>query len=67
MDDDPFTQYMTSLYWVSQTITTVGFGDMGIGLNSEYLFAIIWMLVGNVYYGLGVGQVTNLLAQRDVV
>lgn len=54
-DDDPGTQYMTSLYWVSQTITTVGFGDMSIGLNVEYLFATAWMLVGNIYYGFAVG------------
>ena len=52
---------MVSWYWVSQTITTVGFGDMSIGTSTEFIFTIFWMLLGNVFYGFVVGQVTTLL------
>ena len=38
---------------------------MSIGTKTEYLFAIVWMFIGNIYYGYALGQVTNLLAQLD--
>ena len=44
---DPWNmQYLVSFYWSMQTITTVGFGDISIGLLEEYLFALLWMAFG---------------------
>ena len=58
-------QYMVSVYWAFQTVTTVGFGDIGISLLEEYILSIIWMLFGVSVYTLTIGNVSSIIASLD--
>ena len=51
------SQYLVSFYWAMQTITTVGFGDIGISLLEEYLLALGWMVFGVSIYTICIGNV----------
>ena len=48
-----------------QTITTVGFGDIGICLLEEYLLALLWMVFGVSIYTITIGSVSSLIASND--
>ena len=48
-----------------QTITTVGFGDIGIGLLEEYLLALGWMVFGVSIYTICIGNVSSIIATMD--
>ena len=64
--DEPATwKYMISVYWAIQTVTTVGFGDIGIKHREEYVLAIIWMYFGVFIYMLFIGNVSNIIANID--
>jgi hypothetical protein len=43
----------------------VGFGDIGIATQSEYLLAIIWMFFGVSFYSYTVGAVAGIIAKMD--
>jgi hypothetical protein len=40
----PYEQYIRAVDWATQTLTTVGFGDVPAQTNSEKIFAIIWVI-----------------------
>ena len=48
-----------------QTITTVGFGDIGISLIEEYILALIWMVFGVSIYTICIGNVSTVIASFD--
>ena len=58
-------KYLVSFYWAMQTITTVGFGDISIGLQEEYLLALGWMVFGVAIYGICLGNVSTIIATID--
>lgn len=59
------TKYITSLYWVIETLTTVGYGETTPLTNAQYIFAMIIMLVGVATYGFIIGNVANILSKRN--
>jgi hyperpolarization activated cyclic nucleotide-gated potassium channel 1 len=65
IDADISMQYLQSLYWAFQTLTTVGFGDINGKNMQERLFAIMWMLIGIGFYSIMFGNMTNLLDSMD--
>ena len=48
-----------------QTITTVGFGDIGIGLLEEYILAFLWMIFGVSIYTICIGNVSTIIGAID--
>jgi hypothetical protein len=64
-DKPPTYQYMVSVYWAFQTVTTVGFGDIAITQLEEYILCIIWMLFGVSVYTLTIGNVSSIIASMD--
>ena len=38
--------YLYSVYFTVTTITTVGYGDMSAGNNSERIYCVIVMMIG---------------------
>ncbi len=62
---DNITKYITSLYWVIETLTTVGYGETTPLTNAQHIYAIIIMLTGVGTYGFIIGNVANLLSKRN--
>lgn len=56
---------MYSFYWAFQTITTVGFGDISIGMESEYIISTFWMFFGVSFYSFTVSNITSIMAGID--
>jgi len=60
-----FEEYVTSLYWCIQTITTVGYGDVMLTTIQHKIYAMMVMLFGVGVYGFVIGNVANILLKRD--
>lgn len=58
-------EYVTSLYWCIQTITTVGYGDVVLSTVAHKIYAMMVMLFGVGVYGFVIGNVANILLKRD--
>jgi len=65
VDAGAWTQYVASFYWASQTLTTVGFGDIAPGTPVERIIAILWMIVGVGVYSFTIGNLSSLLSNMD--
>jgi len=65
VDADPAAQYIASLFWSFQTITTVGFGDIFPETPIELLFANIWMIVGVLIYSFIIASLTTTILTLD--
>ena len=65
VDADNVTKYITSLYWVIETLTTVGYGETTPITNAQHIYAMIIMLAGVGVYGFIIGNVANLLSKRN--
>lgn len=66
MEDSLISErYIASLYWIVQTVVTVGYGDVGAGSQIERIMAIIAMFAGVIFFSLMVGSLTSLLSDLD--
>ena len=63
-DYSPRDQYLYSLYWSFQTLTTVGYGDIGVGNNTEKIFTIVWMFIGVSFYSFAIGNIQTIVAEK---
>ncbi len=64
-DSDGVTRYLQSIYWVIETLTTIGYGETTPTTNVQRMFAIVVMLCGVAVYGFVIGNVASMLAKRD--
>lgn len=58
-------QYLTSLYFIITTFSTVGYGDISASNSVEKMLCIIAMLVGVAAFSTGTSAITNLLTNYD--
>mmetsp|Transcript_26206 Transcript_26206/g.34084 ORF Transcript_26206/g.34084 Transcript_26206/m.34084 type:complete len:441 (+) Transcript_26206:1135-2457(+) len=66
MDDKPSgEQYLTSVYWVITTMTTVGYGDISPVNGSERAFGIVVMVSGCTLYGLLIAKITSIVGEYE--
>lgn len=66
-DGEPVSsRYITTLYWAMTTVTTVGYGDITPQNDDEKMFTMFSMIVGGAFYGYVVGNISVILASRDV-
>ena len=61
----PTTQYVRALYWVIQTMATVGYGDITPHRDFEYVFSILIMLMGASTYAFIIGNIASLASNLD--
>ncbi len=62
---NPLTQYIRALYWVIQTMATVGYGDITPHRDFEYVFSILVMLIGASTYAFIIGNIASLASNLD--
>eukprot|EP00931_Biecheleriopsis_adriatica_P079865 TRINITY_DN53205_c0_g1_i1.p1 TRINITY_DN53205_c0_g1~~TRINITY_DN53205_c0_g1_i1.p1 ORF type:complete len:696 (+),score=137.44 TRINITY_DN53205_c0_g1_i1:57-2144(+) len=65
-DPDNFSMYIAALYWAMTTMTTVGYGDITPTTDDERMYAMVAMVVGGAFYGYVVGNVSLIVANRDL-
>ena len=56
-------QYIASLYWVFETFSTVGYGDISPTRQAEYLFTFLLQCIGMFFFAMFVSKITNLFNQ----
>jgi len=59
-------QYLTSLYFIITTFSTVGYGDISASNNTEMVLCIFAMIAGVAAFAYGTSTFTNLLQNYDV-
>lgn len=65
IDKEDNEKYLTTFYWVTQTVVTTGYGDIPCKTAYEKMFAIGVMLIGVLVYSFCVGSITNFLINLD--
>jgi hypothetical protein len=60
-----FDLYLTAFYWITQTPTTVGYGDMPITTVAEKVFGIFIMLVGVITFSFATGALSSIISDID--
>jgi hypothetical protein len=63
--EDNFQQYLTSFYWIVQTITTVGYGDIDLNSNIEMIFCIVVMIIGVLSFSYSSASLASILQNYD--
>lgn len=66
-DDKPTTNelYFMAFYFVSTTVTTVGYGDIAPANSVERVFAVIMLFVGVICFASISGSLTSMITQSD--
>lgn len=59
-------KYVTSLYYASTQITTVGFGDISAKTTMERLFSVFSQMFGGFVFGYVLGNISTLLAKENL-
>lgn len=65
-DATPGERYLTGFYWITQTVITVGYGDIGAATDGERIMSIIAMCAGVLFFSLMVGSLTSIINEMDV-
>ncbi|MBL3657896.1 cyclic nucleotide-gated ion channel [Fulvivirga sediminis] len=60
-----FGNYLKALYWVSTTLTTVGYGDITPNTNAQYIYAICLQIMGVGVFGYIIGNIAGFLTRKD--
>lgn len=61
----PFDQYIYAMHWAIQTITTVGYGDVGAETVPEIIISLFWMLFGVAFYSFIIGNFSSIISSND--
>lgn len=56
IDQPEHIRYLWAMYWATQTVTTVGFGDVPANTEAEIFLCLVWMLVGVIFYAFIIGN-----------
>ena len=60
-----FDLYITSIYYVTTTMSTVGYGDISGGTASERIFCMVLMITGVIAFNLISGAIGALITNYD--
>lgn len=65
VNSDMVTLYITSIYFVFTTLTTVGYGDIVAFTKEERIFALIIMSFGVAFYSYTISNLSTIIASID--
>ena len=53
------------MHWATQTITTVGYGEIPAATIVEIYFSFTWMLIGVIFYSFLIGNFSSISESSD--
>ena len=59
--EDRYPLYVTSFYWITETITTVGYGDYSGKQNDELIFTMLLQFIGLIFFSLLMAAIKDTL------
>lgn len=62
---DQTTTYISSIYWVFTTLSTLGYGDLFPVEKNEYLFTMLIEFMGVFLFAYMMGNINNLIEKLD--
>lgn len=57
--------YFISLFFVTQTFTTVGYGDVATANTAERIFGVVLMLIGVFTFSFASGSLASIMQNYD--
>ncbi|XXQ33162.1 Cyclic nucleotide-binding domain-containing protein [Plasmodiophora brassicae] len=60
-----YYKYVLSLYWVTSTLATVGYGDITGQTPAELVFSIIVIIVGSTTFAYTTATAASMIGERD--
>ena len=64
-DEKFFIKYLSSVYFVIVTITTVGYGDITGVTYSEIIFKIYLLIIGTIAYSYTISYISNQISKMN--
>lgn len=61
-----FDRYINSVYWIVQTVITVGYGDVNITTSTEQIFAILAMFAGVIFFSFTISSQSSIINNLDL-
>jgi len=58
--------YVFSLHWATQTISSIGYGDVGPVTTAERTFVTLFMFIGGVIFAFALGEICGAVASLEV-
>lgn len=62
----PAEAYIISLYWIANTATSTGYGDIVPSTNLARIFSCIVQVVGKCLFGFIIGDIASALANAEI-
>jgi len=63
---EDYELYITSIYFIVMTITTVGYGDIPVTNTLERVFCIFLMVIGVIAFSFATGSLASILQNYDI-
>lgn len=60
-DESRDTLYISSIYWITMTLTTVGYGEIKGQTAEEFLYVMFVQFVGIMFFSFIMGSITSIL------
>lgn len=58
-------QYTAALHWATQTMTTIGYGDIKLRSDIERILGLIAMIIGGACFTYGITRIVHVVSMMD--